>query len=365
VGYPLAIYVLSLNKKRHVDKDETFTPFVTIITAAYNEESGIEKTIQNKLELDYPHDRLEIIIVSDESTDGTDDIVKKFESKGVRLIRQKPRAGKTSALNLAVPLAKGEIIVFSDANSIYDPDVVKKLTRNFKDPHVGYVTGKMIYTNPDGSTIGDGCSTYMKYENMLRKFETAMGSVVGVDGGVDAIRKDLYRTLNPDQLPDFVQPLKVVEQGFRVVYEPDAILKEPALKEASDEYRMRVRVSLRALWALSDMRHLLVFPSNRLFSFQLWSHKVLRYLCFIFLITAFISNALLLSVPGFIYKVFFIIQISAYTGAFLSPVLENKGYQSKLLYLCRYFALLNIASAHAFMKFVLRQKQVVWTPRKG
>ena len=364
-GYPLAIYILSINKSRPVDKDETFTPFVTIITAAYNEESGIEKTIQNKLELDYPHDRLEIIIVSDESTDNTDAIVKKFDSKGVLLIRQKPRAGKTSALNLAVPLAKGEIIVFSDANSIYDPDVVKKLIRNFKDPDVGYVTGKMIYTNPDGSTIGDGCSTYMKYENMLRKFETAVGSVVGVDGGVDAIRKDLYRPLNPDQLPDFVQPLKVVEQGFRVVYEPDAILKEPALKEASDEYRMRVRVSLRALWALSDMRHLLANSSNRLFSFQLWSHKVLRYLCFIFLITAFISNALLLSVPGLFYKIFFIIQISAYIGAFLSPVIENKGYQSKLLYLCRYFALLNIASAHAFMKFVMRQKQVVWTPRKG
>ena len=131
----------------------------------------------------------------------------------------------------------------------------------FTDPEVGYVTGKMIYTNPNGDAIGDGCTTYMRYENFLRVTETRAGSIVGVDGGIDAVRKSLYRQMAPDQLPDFVLPLNVVEQGFRVVYEPQAVLKEPALQNTGDEYRMRVRVALRSFWALKDKRHMLSFKA--------------------------------------------------------------------------------------------------------
>lgn len=386
-GYPALVAFLSLCLNKKVDKD-SFEPFITILIAAYNEESCIENTIRNKLSLDYPSEKLEIIVISDDSDDKTDKIVKQFEPEGVRLIRQFPRAGKTSALNKAVPEATGEILVFSDANSTYAPDVLRKLAMNFADPAVGYVTGKMIYTNPDGSTIGDGCSTYMKYENLLRRFETGVGSVVGVDGGVDAVRKKLYQPMNPDHLPDFVLPLKVVGQGYRVVYEPEAVLKEATLKESGDEYKMRVRVSLRALWALSDMRQLLTFtfsspsyppnssrsassPSHRLnfsrsviFSWQLWSHKVLRYLCFIFLTGAYFTNWVLWPEGG-LYKFIFILQNISYAGAILSPVVEKIKHRSRLLYLLNYFVLLNLASAHAFIKFVLRRKQVIWTPRKG
>ncbi len=365
IGYPLFILVVALIKRDTINKNEQNIPFITIITAAFNEERVIESTIINKLEQDYPADKLEIIVVSDDSEDKTDEIVNQFKSQGVKLLRQVPRAGKTSALNMAVPLARGEILIFSDANSLYAKDTLRKLVRNFNDPEVGYVTGKMIYTNSDGSPIGDGCSTYMKYENMLRKYETKTGSVIGVDGGVDAIRKELYKPMNSDQLPDFVLPLKVSDQGFRVVYEPEAILKETSLKESADEYRMRVRVSLRALWALSDMRHLLSIKKYNFFAFQLWSHKVLRYLCFLFLIAAFLSNAFLFQEPGWFYKLFFITQLFAYTGAILSPVLEKRGHKSSILYIFHYFTLINIASAHAFIKFILRQKQVIWNPRKG
>ncbi len=383
-GYPALIAFLSLCSNKKVGK-ASCEPFITILIAAYNEESCIEDTIRNKLSLDYPSEKLEIIVISDDSDDKTDKIVKQFEPEGVRLIRQFPRAGKTSALNKAVPEATGEILVFSDANSVYAPDVLRKLTMNFADPGVGYVTGKMIYTNSDGSTIGDGCSAYMKYENLLRKFETGAGSVVGVDGGVDAVRKKLYQLMNPDQLPDFVLPLKVVEQGYRVVYEPKAILKEATLKESMDEYKMRVRVSLRALWALYDMRQLLTFTfsspsvssrSHRpnfsisisspsfIFSWQLWSHKVLRYLGFIFLIGAYFTNWALWP-EGSLYKFIFILQNISYAGAILSPVFKKKKRRLPLLYFLNYFVLLNLASAHAVIKFILRQKQVIWTPRKG
>lgn len=363
LGYPIAVYMLGKWRKLPV-LQENHTPMVTILIAAYNEEEVISATVRNKLHLEYPAERMEILVVSDGSTDATDEIVQTIDDSRVRLLRQEPRAGKTSAINMAIPEAQGEIIVFSDANSLYAPDALQYLVANFADPAVGYVTGRMIYSNPDGSTIGDGCSSYMKYENALREAETRIGSVVGVDGGIDAVRKELYIPMNSDQLPDFVLPLQVVKQGYRVVYEPHAVLCEPSLKAAEDEYRMRVRVSLRALWALFDMRDLLIFKKSPLFSWQLWSHKVLRYVCFVFLAIVLWSNALLLG-DGAFYNVFFVFQTLGYIGALATPSLERRGYGFKILGYARYFALLNVATAHAFGKFLLGKKQVIWTPRKG
>jgi cellulose synthase/poly-beta-1,6-N-acetylglucosamine synthase-like glycosyltransferase len=298
--------------------------------------------------------------------------VRRYEGEKVRLIRQEPRAGKTSALNKAVPQSKGEIIAFSDANSLWEKSGLRNLVKNFNDPSVGYVTGKMVYGNPDGSMVGDGCTAYMKYENLLREFETKIGSVVGVDGGIDAIRKSLYQPMKNDQLPDFVLPLKVVEQGYRVVYEPSAILTEHALKDAKDEYKMRVRVSLRALWALRDMRSLLSFPrlpgprfpSSYIFTWQMWSHKVLRYLCFLFLAGAFAANLALWPVSD-TYRTIFALQCLAYLCAVFFPVLQKVWSPFKVLYFLNYFALLNLAAGHAFVKFLIGRKQTIWTPRKG
>lgn len=339
-------------------------PFVTVLIAAFNEQEVIEETIHNKLNQNYPKDRLEILVVSDSSNDKTDDIVRSIKDSRVRIIRQEPRAGKTSALNLAVPQAKGEIVIFSDANSLYAPNTIQRLVTNFSDPSVGYVTGKMIYTTTDGTVIGDGCSAYMRYENRLREIETRLGSIIGVDGGVDAVRKRLYQSMANDQLPDFVLPLKVVAQGYRVVYEPEAILWENSLKETSDEYRMRVRVSLRALWALFDMRKLLWLQNNFLFSWQLWSHKVLRYLCFLFLMMLLYSNFKLLEI-SFFYQALFCIQVVGYIGAIVEPLMTYNGRNLKLLRFVRYFVLINFAAAHAFIKFLAGKKQVLWTPRKG
>jgi glycosyltransferase involved in cell wall biosynthesis len=363
IGYPVCAYILSkiYNKKF---KKGIFQPNVSILIAAYNEETCIGETIKNKLHLNYPKDKLDIIVISDESSDGTDKVVQQYSHERVLFLRQQPRAGKTAALNMAVPYAKGEILVFSDANSIYAVDALKHLVECFADNQVGYVTGKMIYVNPDGAIMGDGCSAYMKYENKLRDIETALGSVVGVDGGIDAMRKELYSFLRPDQLPDFVQPLKVVEKGFRVVYAQEALLREGVLQNAHDEYRMRVRVSLRALWALKDMRGLLKGTAGFMFAWQLWSHKVLRYLCFVFFVLLFVTNFFLLN-THWIYIVFFAFQLLGYLFALISPCLEYVGTRFQLIHFLRYFFLLNVASAHAFYKFFKGEKRVMWTPRKG
>jgi cellulose synthase/poly-beta-1,6-N-acetylglucosamine synthase-like glycosyltransferase len=250
-GYP-ALVALLASRPRMVRKDSGHLPAVSILIPAHNEAAHIEQTLRNKLELDYPADRLEIRVVSDASDDGTDEIVQRVaagSSVPVLLYRQEPRRGKTAGINVLARQASGEILAFADANSIWAPDALRALVANFADEDVGYVTGKMVYTQADGSVVGDGCSRYMRFENWLRERETAIGSIVGVDGGIDAMRRSLYRPLRDDQLPDFVQPLLVVEQGRRVVYEPSAILKEPALDESSSEFAMRVRVALRALWA--------------------------------------------------------------------------------------------------------------------
>jgi cellulose synthase/poly-beta-1,6-N-acetylglucosamine synthase-like glycosyltransferase len=363
VGYPLFVFLISAVGSRRIQK-QRWQPSVTVLIAAYNEEASIEATIRNKLELEYPREQLEIIVVSDCSSDDTDDIVKRLAPEGVRLLRQDQRGGKTAALNRAVGEARGEIIVFSDANSTYEAQALQRLVDNFSDPQVGYVTGKMLYTDPDGSVIGDGCSAYMKYENLLRSLETRVGSVVGVDGGIDAVRASLYRQMDPDQLPDFVLPLSVVEQGSRVVYEPLAILREETLNRPGDEYRMRVRVSLRALWALHDMRCLLnIFKYGR-FSWQLASHKVLRYGAFILLLSAYLTNWMLRDAAPW-WTALLVVQSCCYLAALFSLLSERWGVRIRLFYFPYYFTLINVAAAHAFMKYLAGKKQVLWTPRKG
>ena len=233
IGYPILLRYLP--RRPPVQSAElNELPAVTILIPAFNEAAVIGQTIQNKLSQDYPSARLEIIVISDESEDATDDIVKEIAAQDsrVRLVRQVPRQGKTSGLNLAMPHANGEIVIFSDANSHYQSDAVRQLVNCFNDPEVGYVTGKMVYVNEEGNVIGDGCSAYMKYENHLRSLEANVSSVVGVDGGIDAIRKSLYQPMSADQLPDCVLPLKVITQGKRVIYCEKALLNEDSLSSS-------------------------------------------------------------------------------------------------------------------------------------
>ena len=366
VIYPVLVAIVGRLANRTVRRDDAYLPRVTVITAAFNEQAHIEATVRNKLSQDYPRELLDMIVVSDCSVDGTDDIVRRIaaEDPRVQLLRNETRSGKTIGLNLAVPRARGDIVVFSDANSLYRPDAIRKLVRNFADDRVGYVTGSMRYVSADGSLVGDGCSAYMRYENALRAAENRVGSIVGVDGGVDAIRRSLYRPMRADQLPDFVTPLNVSEQGYRVIYEADAVLTEDALSVEAQEYRMRVRVALRAFWALWDKRALLNPLRFGLFAWQLWSHKLLRYLAFAPLAAAAVLNWLLAD-RGAIYAAGIAAQ-ALFVIACALAVSGSRGAASFApVRYCFYFFLLNWASAVAFVRFLRGQKQVLWQPRVG
>jgi cellulose synthase/poly-beta-1,6-N-acetylglucosamine synthase-like glycosyltransferase len=337
---------------------------VTIVIAAHNEERAIGETLRNKLALEYPRDRLDIVVVSDGSTDRTDEIVRGFASEGVRGIRQEPRQGKTAALNRAVAEARGEVIVFSDANSLYHRDAVRHLAANFTDPTVGYVTGRLSYLHDHGSAVGGGCSSYMRYEDALRRAESRLGSLVGVNGGIDAVRASVYRRMPPDEMPDLALPLLVIEQGYRVVYEPDALLHEEALTDARGEYRMRVRVALRALSTLAVHRRLLNPMRSGVYAVQLWSHKVLRYVAFIPFAGLLAAN-FALAPHGRFFLAALIAQSAGYAGALLGWRLDRRGRRSRLASTLFYFSLVNVAAAHACWKWLWGERRVVWNPRGG
>jgi cellulose synthase/poly-beta-1,6-N-acetylglucosamine synthase-like glycosyltransferase len=345
-------------------KKRACEPSVSIIIAAHNEEAHILATLENKLQLDYPPDRRQIIVVSDGSTDGTDDIVRAFSERGVLLLRQEPRNGKTAALNLAVRHATGELLVFADANSLYDASALTHLVSNFADATVGYVTGRLVYANPDGSMTGDGCTLYMRYENFIRVCETQTGSLVGVNGGIDAVRRSLYQPMQPDDLPDLVLPLRVVARGHRVVYEPQALLQEQANTNSRDEYRMRVRVALRALWTLADMPRLLNVRRHGFYAVQLVSHKLLRYLAWLPGAVMFAAAAALWP-AGAVYRLMFLLQVGFLLCACLGFLAQERGRPNRWLSIPYYFVLINAAALQAFVKFARGERTRLWKPRLG
>src|SRR5580765_906212 len=251
MGYPLLITVLAKLFGQSCDQDVAFQPSVSLLVSAYNEVSVIEAKIQNSLALDYPAELLEIVVISDCSDDGTDNLVCGFEARGVRLIRQNQRLGKSAALNFAVPQARGQVLVFSDANAIYQPEAVRLLVRHFSNAKVGYVVGNArYYESGMESSSAKSESLYWKLEAYLKAKESSFASVVGGDGAIYAIRQELFTPLHATDINDFLNPLQIIACGYNGVYEPDAICYEEAAKSFTLEYQRKVRIISRSLNAL-------------------------------------------------------------------------------------------------------------------
>ena len=362
--YPLILRALASVKPRSV-RLGALEPSVTILIPAYNEVDCISATVQNKLELEYPSAKLQIIVISDGSDDGTDAAVRKFVGCGVQLLRREGREGKAAALNEAVTHATGDIVVFSDANSLFAANALRYIVENFADPEVGYVTGSLSFVNDDTAGVaGAGGSTYLRFENLLRATESRVGSIIGVNGGVDAIRRELYAQIPKNLITDFVLPLTVIAAGKRVVFDPRVRSQEMANTELSSEFRMRVRVALRALQGLAYMRHLLNPLRYPLASFCLMSHKVLRYLAFVFMLTALVTNiALALSSP--FYCVLLGLHLVGYGVALMGlyaklpvPLKHIAGAPSYLLMTYAAFAI-------ASFRFCRGDTMATWRPRAG
>ncbi|MFO1020273.1 MAG: glycosyltransferase family 2 protein [Planctomycetales bacterium] len=272
---------------------ESDWPFVSLVVAAYKEEKDIVQRLHNALAQDYPADRFEIIIGCDGNEDRTGELVQSFTDPRVRLLQYPQRRGKASVLNDSVPQARGEIIIFSDANTEMDPQAFRQLVRPFVDSSVGGVCGNLILQDSLTGQNVDGA--YWKYENFLKRHEAKIGALLGVNGGIYAIRKSLYQPIPSNTIiDDFLIGMRIHLQGYQLLYEPRAIAYEETPETMAAEFHRRVRIGAGGFQSLVWLKSLL-HPSYGSLAFCFLSHKLLRWLCPFFMLAAFVGNLFLIN----------------------------------------------------------------------
>lgn len=276
IGYPLIVRLAGFLWGRKTLKDENHTPTVSVLLSVYNEEQVIRQKIENFLQLDYPEDRIELLVISDACSDQTEEIVRSFALDRVRLLVQEERGGKTLALNRGAMEAKGEIFVFTDANSMIRSDSVRKLMAAFADSKVGLVSGRSVYVDAEGNeTLG---GIYRRYEEWIKEGESDLFSIVGADGAIYALRRDVFEPLQPEFINDLLHPIQVVSQGLKALSEPRAIVVEAGEDDGEAELKRQTRIMAQS-WHVC-LRHLGKLIRERRYGFvwQVLSHKMLRWL---------------------------------------------------------------------------------------
>jgi cellulose synthase/poly-beta-1,6-N-acetylglucosamine synthase-like glycosyltransferase len=363
VAFPLLMALLT--QKRPINsagdaRDVPGTP-VTVIVPAYNEERNVGARIRNLLASEYPRPLLDVIVVSDASTDATNEIARGFEADGVRLIVQEMRSGKTAGLNRAVHIARGEIVVFTDANASYPATTLRTLVNYFHDSTVGLVSGYTKYTVSEAGEVAEATNAYTSLERTIKKGESRWGCCVGADGAIFAMRRSLYRTLQDDDINDLVLPLSVIDQGFRCVLADEAYCSENAGVNLESEFRRQSRITNRSLRAIWRRAHLLDPFRFTAFSFFLWSHKVLRFLAPVFLCLSALVLVPLVSHDGPYRGI-------ALAAALMTVVLiataGSRGARSaswlRPLRLVHVFVTMNVAMLHGWWKFLAGRSEVTW-----
>jgi cellulose synthase/poly-beta-1,6-N-acetylglucosamine synthase-like glycosyltransferase len=362
IGYPALMFAISRLSPRPAIR-AGIQPRVSLIIAARNEERDIAAKLENALALDYPKDLLQIIVASDCSNDGTDNIARSFAGRGVILIRQGARDGKTRAQHRAAIISNGDILVFSDATTRLEPDALRKLLRAFADPSVGCVAGELVYRSDESSAVAKGCRSYWDYERSLKSWESAAGSLIGVSGCLYAVRRSCYAKLASDMIDDFAIAAEMQLQGLRAIYEPEAVCSENANHRSRDEFRMRVRVIEQTMNAIQRYSRLLDARKHGMFMFQMLCHKTLRYSIPLQLTLAFVANYLALDAGPF-YQYAFFAQCLFYYAAFIGRLGVRSGVELGPLALPYYFVLVNAAATVAFVKFMRGEAHIVWEPMR-
>jgi len=360
LGYPLVVYLVSLLWAKPVHRAD-IEPHVTVLITAFNEEAALPEKLENTLQIDYPADKLEILVASDGSTDRTDTIALERASRGVRLFRQDGRVGKTETQNNAVKQATGEIILFSDATTMYSEDVFKTLLPWFADESVGCVAGRLIYVDDEQTNVGQGAKRYWNYETWIRMAESRACSLIGASGCLYAVRKSAYQPMYADACSDFLICTTVYRQGLRSVFAPEAVCFEHTNRRTDDELKMRVRVvsqTFTDLWRNRDMLN--PFKSG-FFAIELVSHKLLRYAVPFILLTLFAASLVLASDSTF-YAVALFVNVLFYSLALAGWLMEKAGRRLHLLAMPLYFVLANLASVVGFYKFLRGETYARWEP---
>lgn len=356
--YPLALAALSLGRKPAAppaDPPDGSLPSVTLLIAALDEEAIIAEKIENSLLLDYPRGKLRVVVVSDGSTDRTDEIVRRFEPRGVGLFRVEPRRGKSVARNAAVEAAAGDVLVMSDANAMYEPDAIRKLARHFADPSVGAVCGELRLMRGSGKE-----NLYWRYEKWIKRLEDRFHSIIGANGSIYAIRRSLYVPVPAEVDDDFFEPLHAALAGRRARYEPAAVSVERDIETRNvvREFAAKRRTVLRGIQSLYHLSKVARPCRRPAIAFELFSHKILKWLAPFFLIGVLAANAFLLDRPLFVAA--FVAQIFLY-GCAIAGITTRR----RIFYIPAFFVLTNAAAFAGVIEFLAGKRSRTWRKQRA
>lgn len=356
--YPLGIFLFGKIAHFSVQQSDILPP-VSVIISAYNEGRDIEKKLDNTLALDYPREKVEILVGSDGSTDDTAKVIEKYPEPGIRFFKFQENRGKTSVQNDLVEKASHDILIFTDAASFLPKDALQKMVRNFADKRVGCVAGKMRFIDVDKNITTQSQGLYWRYEVKVRDLESSLGSLVGVDGPLYAVRKECYVPLAPNIISDLMTPLLVLGKGKKVILEPEAFVDEEPKEKSGQEFDTRRRITLRGMVGIFSHSELLNPVRHPLLSVQILFHKVIRWavglLVFINVLSC-LGLALYSQVFQWIlvgYGVFFI-------SAILGGLAAGRGIKVKALSVPYYFCLVNMAASLGIIDFFRGKQAITW-----
>ncbi|NLD94793.1 MAG: glycosyltransferase family 2 protein [Fibrobacter sp.] len=357
-GYPLTLTFLSLFHRKKVLRTP-ITPMVSLIITAYNEEKRIREKLENTMKLDYPREKLQVIIASDGSTDKTHDIVREYADRGVVLFEVPDRKGKENAQAQAVKIASGEIVVFSDTATRLDPKGLQEIVSNFADSQIGCVSSEDKMISDDGTDVG-GEGFYVKYEMWLRALESRCNSVVGLSGSFFAARKEVCEDFSPKMQSDFRTLLSSMKKGMRGLSDPNAIGYYQDIKDKSREFQRKVRTVLRGLTVFFNHPEFLNVFKFGLFTYQYVSHKLMRWLVPVFLCSALITNIMLITEAP-LYFWLLIAQCLFYASALLGILFPSL---TKVVFIKipAFFVVVNASILVAWIKFIKGERVVLWQP---
>lgn len=358
IGYPVIIRLAAALWGRKTLKDKNHTPTVSVLLSVYNEEQVIRQKIENFLHLDYPEDRIELLVISDGCSDQTEEIVRSLASDRVRLLIQEERGGKTLALNRGALEAKGEILVFTDANSMFEPGAVRRLVSHFASPDVGLVSGRSQYLDGSGRTENTG-GAYRHYEDFIKEMESATVSIVGADGAIYALRRALYEPLPSEFINDLLHPMQVVRKGRRAVQEAGARCSEVLESGAGEELRRQTRIMAQS-WLIVLTQAPGLLAAGRLgYVWAIASHKALRWLTLPVMGTLLASNIALWG-AGWTYQAALLLQAVFYAVA-LGCWRRKEG----VLRIPSMFLMLHLAALTGLVRLAAGQAYATWDPRRN
>jgi cellulose synthase/poly-beta-1,6-N-acetylglucosamine synthase-like glycosyltransferase len=340
--YPLTVAALARIQTRKVALDDGHLPSVALIVTAYNEEASIERRLANLRELDYPPELVELVVTSDASSDRTEELA---EAAGARVIRN-PRGGKVAAQDAAVRATESEVVAFTDANSTWDPQALRRLVRNLADPHVAYVCGRLRLETPDGSNKE---GVYWRYELVTRESESRLGSITGGNGAIYALNRPDYVEVDPRFGHDLALPYLMVQRGRRAVYEPAALASERPTPTNESEYRRKVRMFEHAWLIVLRGKMLRGQPPG--YFVALLSHRHLRYASGL-LHLVLLGSSLALLGQGTVYAVFLALQLGTLLAALVG------------VGIARYYVLISLATVVALWNYLRRGVPATWAPQR-